>query len=434
MGNQASRPADAELSCAPSDPEVQQVLFDGAIALDVAAHGACTVIPLAIAARTAYWYGRKLALDPNPSWDPMHLRPKLEDLSKGIDSLIDRGCLKHYRIGGVQCLGLPGLPLEEVGQSQMAATYCTTFKKPFVLYKTKVVQSVQSRVHIAKEEIPAFLLDNGFPLMDAEELAQHLMSKLSKVLPITECVCVGKYSIKGKQVVGSLGSNNVKDLKAGEARYKIRIDEDFSKYTADPTAYEEKLKEHILESLGLDHVKIPGVKKHIKIEKVWEGSVWVQFTLGFGLVAAGALIFLLTYYAMSRQHRPNESKTPSPISVLTDERNGSGPQNLLDPTSPSSCLRRPLTHVQLRSLNDDDWEVVGYFHETPKCYLPDTLFRLPDNKGYKTASQLHENDIVVGIDGQQIRVMSIEVARRNGWCSTIFGVLFRCPTKFEHVL
>ena len=118
--------------------------------------------------------------------------------------------------------------------------------------------------------------------MDAELLQEHLKTKLSEVLPISDCTCEAKYSISGKVVATKLGSSNsMEGLKPGEARYRIRIDEDFSKYTANPSAYEEALKEHILQALGVDPVKIPGAKKQIRVEEVYEGSVQVRLRLDF---------------------------------------------------------------------------------------------------------------------------------------------------------
>ena len=416
MGNAASwqpSPTSVALNTesACEDHEVSEVLVGSAVSLECAlqhALAAQAAVPLTFTAvRAAYLYGRKLATDPNPALDPVGLRPKLEAFSKSIDALVDCGYLSHYRIVGIECLGVARLNfLTEVERKPRVSALLPTgdFHQEPVMYKTK---TLHNRVHIAKEEIPAFLLDNGFPVMDAESFCKHLKTELSAVLPISDCTCEGKYSISGKVVATKLGSSNsMEGLKPGEARYTIRIDEDFSKYTADPLAYEETLKEHILQALGLDPIKIPGAKKQIRIEEVREGSVRVTIVISLCMVAAVALIFAFSYYSGRISTSPHEINGHKRLglSVLTQDEGSSAPP------SPADSTRRLLTHVELRSW-EDDWEVVGYFDETQKCYLPDTLFRIPDQVGYRTASELRENDKVAGIDGQVIHVMSKEVAR-----------------------
>lgn len=406
MGNQASHflpPAGAQMedsqwngrNCCPT------VTSSNAVAVGTATLLAPAAIPVGL----AYWYGKKLATDPNPACDPLCLRPKLERMSRSIDSLkdlYDRGMLMSYMKDSIACLGRPGLSEQQVRERPelRSEELC---KMP-ILYKTK---TVGSKVYIAKEDIPAFLQDNGIPMMNAEEVGDHLKSKLAAYFPISEFSCVGKYNIHGKVVVGSLGSpNNMAGLKPGEARYKIKINEDFSKYTADPLAYETKLKECILQALGLDHTKIPGAKKQIKVEYAKEGCVEIGLSVCLGVLAAAALVVFIAYYR-NRGGEPNQmqalhaciQESPSGPQI-PESQDGGSVFSSQSPMSPSNSTRRLLRHVEFRNLGHDDndgWELVGYLHESTRCYLPETLFRTPRG-GVMTARQLREGDQVAGVD------------------------------------
>lgn len=365
----------------------------------------------------AYWYGQKLATDPNPC-DPLCLRPKLERMSRSIDSLkdlYDRGMLMSYMKDSIECLVRPGLSERQVRErpEPRSVELC---KMP-ILYKTK---TVGSKVYIAKEDIPAFLQDNGIPMMNAEEVGDHLKSKLAAYFPISEVSCVGKYNIHGKVAVGSLGSpNNMAGLKPGEARYKIKINEDFSKYTKDPAAYEKKVTESILQALGLDYTKIPGVKKHVKVEYAQQGSVEAVVLIAMQVIAPAALAGFMSYYL----NRSDDDKL-NPLYVLIqvspsgleipESQDGGSVFSSQSPISPSNSTRRLLCHFEFRNLGHDDndgWELVGYLHENPRCYLPETLFRTPSN-GRKTARDLREGDDIAGFD-RALRVECKEAANSH---------------------
>ena len=465
MGNQASHAlsqAGAQMGVSQRNgrsycPTVGVAVTSGsAVALGTAAHipGALPAIPVGL----AYWYGKKLDTDPNPACDPLCLRPNLERMSRSIDALkdlYDRGMLMSYMMDSIECLGRPGLSERQVRErpEPLSVELC---KMP-ILYKTK---TVGSKVYIAKEDIPAFLQDNGIPMMNAEEVGDHLKSKLAAYFPISEFSCVGKYNIHGKVVVGSLGSpNNMAGLKPGEARYKIKINEDFSKYTADPLAYEKKLKECILQALGLDHTKIPGAKKQIKVEYAKEGCVEIGLLICLGVIAAAALVGFIAYYwnrsgddrkpnhrsgddrkpnhrsgdDRKPNHRSGDDRKPNQMQALhaVIQESPSGPQiperedggsvlrSSQRPVSPSNSTRRLLRHFEFRSPgNDDDdgFELVGYLHENARCYLPETLFRTPSN-GRKTARDLREGDDIAGFD-RALRVECKEAANSHLRSST----------------
>lgn len=348
-----------------------------------------------------YSYGKTLATVLDPTCDPIGLRPRLEKISKCVDSLEHRGWLQRYRLCGVECLGAAGLPFEkvDVGGPMIPPVGTCDFAPRPILYESR---KIDSKVHIAKEHVPAFLLDNGVALMEAEELGELLKSRMSKSFPISECKCVCKFDIRSKPVVGSLNSG----LEPGDARYRIRIDQPFASYTSDPVGFEERLKDAIMEALGLHSIKLPGVKKRIKIEAVREGSVIVEVVIGLLLVALSMLVVTWAGYHASRIIRCTLYGKQGSPSQQTGPDMATGP-NI---SSGSDIEERACTHVSARSLGDDDWEVVNHLHSAPKCYLPDTLFRTQEGKLVQ-ASHLQVNDVLRGIEGQDIRVMSKEVAK-----------------------
>ena len=79
-------------------------------------------------------------------------------------------------------------------------------------------------------------------------------------------------------------------------------------------------------------------------------------------------------------------------------------------SSGANTEERATTHVSVQSRGDEDWEVVLHLHSSTKCYLPNTLFQTPQGKLVQ-ASHLQVNDVLKGIDGQDIHVMNQEVAK-----------------------
>ena len=457
-------------------------LLAGGVAATAVVTGHCVALLAAGGPFAAYCYGKELATNPE-TYDPFHLRPGLEVTSICIDSLrdlYDRGCLKHCLIDNIPCLRRPGLneeePEEHFGRSAVLNEQQTfdwhmqleeDLRKMPIVYKT---EKLGSRVRIAKEEIPSFLLDNGISFMNAEDLAEHLKSNLSAQFPILECECISKYSMKGKQLVGSLvsSSDNMAGLKPGDARYRIKINQNFSEYLEDPKAYEQKLKEAIVEALGLDPTKIPAIKKHIKIENVRAGSIEVYVVVGIVVVVACAFMTALGYYwnrepdakqpgpagnqaAQQEQPQPAgpqaQQAQPEPagpqaeqeqrtghraqqkqvaeqlFAQVASEQSGSSTSGSHTDETSGSNTRRRLTHVEMGSRGEDEWWIVGRLEETPQCYLPETLFRVPgDPRGYRTrtALELCENDKVEG-KSEEITVMSKEVAWRNWWFTNWSG-------------
>ena len=355
-----------------------------------------------------YYHGKTLATVLDPACDPIGLRPRLEKISKCVDSLEDRGWFQRYRVCGVECLGVPWLPFEKVdvdGPMIPPVGTCDFAPRP-ILYESR---KIGSKVHIAKEHVPAFLLDNGVPLMEAEEFGELLKSRMSTSFPITECKCVGKFDIRSKPVVTSLDSSSMKGLGPGDARYRIRIDQPFASYTSDPVGYEERVKDAVMEALGLESVKIPGVKKQIKIEEVREGSIIVDVVIRLVLVAI-AVVTLgwdgYHTYRIPRTWRCNFPRQEGSSSQQTGPTMSTPPNISLG----SDTEERASTHVALQSVGDEDWQLVLHLHPAAKCYLPDTLFRTPEGR-FVQASHLQENDVLRGIDGQEIRVMNREVAK-----------------------
>lgn len=356
-----------------------------------------------------YHYGKALATVLDPACDPIGLRPRLEKISECVDSLEHRGWLQRYRLCGVECLGAAGLPLEkvDVGGPMIPPVGTCDFAPRPILYESR---KIGSKVHIAKEHIPAFLLDNGVALMEAEELGELLKSRMSKSFPISECTCVGKFDIRSKPVVASLDSSSMKGLGPGDARYRIRINQPFASYTSDPVGYEERLKDAIMEALGLDSIKLPGVKKLIKIEAVREGSIIVDVVIGLLLVVLVVLLALLGIWVGYHAYRSfGTFSTFSTFRWKSNRSEGSSSRQTRPDTN-SDTEERASTHVSVRSLGDEDWEVVLHLHHATKCYLPDTLFRTPEGRLVQ-ASHLQVNDVLRGIDGQDIRVMNKEVAK-----------------------
>ena len=323
-------------------------------------------------------------------------------MCRSIDSLndlYDRGMLTRCIVDSVECLRRPNLGALQAHDPPQPCI--VDLPKMPILYQTK---TVGSKVYIAKEEIPAFLQDNGLGIMNAEEVASHLESKLEAYFPISECKCLGKYNIHGKVVAGSLGSpNDMAGLKPGEARYKIKINEDFSKYTEDPAAYEQKVKEGILQALGLDPAKIPGAKKHIKIEDAKEGCIDMRIVISLVLIVVPPLMVFLGFRAhqwVRKQPRVQSLHVlvqDSPSGLQIPQQQDGSVFSSQSPVSPSNSTRRVLSHFEFQSHGDDDWVFVGHLHESSRCYLPETLFRTPGG-GVKTARQLQEDDHVEGLD------------------------------------
>lgn len=401
MGNAISRTLSEEVGgCA------LQVV---SVAANAAVDAATQVIHAPVASLVAvgaggYLYGKTLATVDDPACDPIGLQPRLETISKCVDSLEDRGYLQRYHACGVECLGVAGLPFEKVdvgGPMVPPVGTCDFAPRPILYESTKI----GSKVHIAKEHVPAFLLDNGVALMEAEELGEHLKSRMSTSFPISECKCVGKFDIRCKPVVASLDSSSMQGLGPGDARYRIHIDQPFASYTSDRVGYEERLKDAIMEALGLDSGKIPGVKKHIKIETVRAGSVIVEVVIGLVVVALAAVALGFCTWAGYHAYRKFQTwrcKFPR------KQGSSTGPTMSTPPNA--NTEERAATHVSVRSLGDEDWEAVLHLHHATKCYLPDTLFRTPEGR-FVQASHLQVNDVLRGIDGQDIRVMNKEVAK-----------------------
>ena len=270
----------------------------------------------------------------------------------------------------------------------------TVTKLPIIYRST--VDGLTFRIH--DSQLAAFLLDNGIRMMArAEEMEKHLHKNLSTILPVSDCRCIEKYSLHGKTEMASLGgeSGGLK-LAPGDTKFRIRIDEDFVKYTNDPAAYEDKLKSAILQAMGLDAEKYPAAKYHIKIEKVEQGSVVVGVVIGLCLFALAAVP---DWWA------PSSTGTTSTSKEATRPARQPAPPLCLTATPNNGLLRREVSDLSLAASSDGSFEITGHFVPSRGCYLPGTLFQKSFGE-YVEARALQVDSEVLGTSGNKMRVMS----------------------------
>ena len=349
--------------------------------------------PIPLAAYLGREYGSKLAQ--GEAWDPVGAKHAMDKMCRALWAAEDSGYLQRYVVCGIPCLGVAGLPgLDRVPQwPELEIAY----ERSPIMYNTTVKGS---KVHIDKTQMAAFLFDNGVPVMTSSELEQQLGWELSKQFPLLHCRCNGKTSASGKTQTVTLEDGYLKNLKPGDARFSIRIDEDFNVYAKDPHMYEYKVKCVILAALGLDAKKIPGLIHHVKIEKVKQGSIEVVLVIGLVVLAVAAFV---GFY----------SATPRPAPCRRAARHAT----VLVPNVPTAStqtppmIRRTLSSMSIQSSSDGSFELVGHLTPVQKCYLRNSLFQ-KDYGEYIEAKRLSVDSEVLGISRgssdvpKKLRVMS----------------------------
>ena len=353
-----------------------------------------------------------MGVGPSRAQGAATLRTRIgEDIWSYVEAAEDAGYLKQSQVCGIPCL-VPAYFCKK--DPEPALQDLPEFKSPDgvtmgqlpIIYQS-TVEGLKFRIH--ESQIAAFLLDNGIRMMTgAEEMEKHLYQNLSTILPVLDCRCIAKYSISGKTQVATLGGKS-DGLKPGDAKFRIRIDEDFVNYAKDPAGYENKVKSAILEAMGLDAEKYPAAKHHIKIKTVEPGSVVVFLIIGACVLAAAGITALLG--AWYRRSAPSSPKSPESSSNTTTL-----PPFCLTTTPNSSRLRRQVANISLTTSSEGSFEITGHFVPARKCYLRNTLFQKSFGE-YVEAHRLQVGSEVLGrMTNNEISKMQVMSKVEHGRC------------------
>jgi len=261
------------------------------------------------------------------------------------------------------------------------------------------------QVHIPFRSVPAFLMQNGISIMDDVELSKALKIRLRNTMSLTECTCVGKYSMREHGCMMTVEMANMKpDLKPGDVVLKLHMDTNFDVYLQDCAKFEDKLKSEILRALHLDPVCIPNAKNNIKILKVKKGSVEVVLVV-FGVIVVASAIAIAVITLGGK--RPVVAPRPTAQRAPATQAPTQGPATIstnLEHDVPVDVEMAPISRLRVSNHSDGSWELVGDFTPEPRCYLRDTLFQT-SHHDYRTAQALKVGDMVLSSSGKILEVV-----------------------------